>query len=81
MKKSIDFKKLTKISVIASVFSGIVGIGMAYNNFGVWSLVGYTISNKLFRLILYWTLNKWIEIDRVLFLQYRWHLEYQSQLI
>tara|TARA_Y100001958_G_scaffold97167_1_gene66970 strand:- start:11927 stop:13375 length:1449 start_codon:yes stop_codon:yes gene_type:complete len=59
MKKSIDFKKLTKISVIASVFSGIVGIGMAYNNFGVWSLVGYTISNKLFRLILYWTLNTW----------------------
>lgn len=59
MKKSIDFKKLTKISVIASVLSGIIGISMAYNDFGVWSLVGYTICNKFFRLILYWILNTW----------------------
>ena len=59
MKKSIDFKKLTKIGVIASIFSGAIGITMAYNDFGVWSLVGFTISNKLFRLILYWVLNRW----------------------
>jgi len=59
MKKAVDFKKLTKISVIASIFSGTIGIVMAFNDFGVWSLVGYTVSNKLFRLVLYWVFNRW----------------------
>jgi teichuronic acid exporter len=59
MKKAINFKLLTKISLIASVLSGIIGIIMAFNKFGVWSLVVYTFSNKLFRLILYWIYNSW----------------------
>jgi len=59
MKRSINFHKLAKISLIASSLSGIIAISMAYNDLGVWSLVGYTVFNKLFRLCLYWIFNTW----------------------
>ena len=59
MKRSINFKRLAKISVIASSFSGVIAILMAYNDYGVWSLVGYTAVNKLSRVILYWLYNSW----------------------
>ena len=59
LKKSIDFKKLAVISSISSVIAGIISILMASYNYGVWSLVAYTLFNKLFRLILYWSYNSW----------------------
>ena len=58
-KKSVDFKTLTKISFISSLASGIVSIIMAFNGFGVWSLVVFILVNKSFRLILYWYLSTW----------------------
>ena len=39
LTKRIDFKLQTKISVTASIVSGIIGIIMAFTGFGVWSLV------------------------------------------
>jgi teichuronic acid exporter len=38
--KRLQFKKLAHISVISTVLSGIVGVLLAVNQFGVWSLVG-----------------------------------------
>lgn len=58
--KRIDFKTQTKITLIASVTSGMVGIGMALANFGVWALVGQQISLQLMRTIMLWIYNKWI---------------------
>jgi O-antigen/teichoic acid export membrane protein len=57
--KQIDFKTQAKISVIASVVSGIVGIGMALMGFGVWSLVGQQVSRQLFNSLLLWLYNQW----------------------
>lgn len=58
--KNINFKLQAKISVIASVFSGIIGISMAYYGFGVWALVGKTISQQFINSLLLWRWNKWI---------------------
>jgi O-antigen/teichoic acid export membrane protein len=58
--KKIDFKTQTTITLIASVTSGAVGIGMALAEFGVWALVGQQISLQLVRTILLWFYNKWI---------------------
>lgn len=60
LTKSIDFKTHTKISLIASVVSGVVGIGMAFAGYGVWSLVGQQISRQLLNTLLLWLYNKWI---------------------
>jgi teichuronic acid exporter len=57
--KEVDFKTQTKISLIASIISGIVGISMALHGFGVWSLVGQQISRQLLNSIFLWIFNTW----------------------
>lgn len=57
--KKVDFKTQTKVSVIASVSSGIIGIVMAASGFGVWSLVGQQISRQLLNTVFLWIYSKW----------------------
>ena len=60
LTKIIDFRTQTKITVIASIVSGGVGIGMAMKGYGVWSLVGQQISNQSMTTIFLWLYNRWI---------------------
>lgn len=57
--KNIDFKTQTKVSLMASLVSGVVGIGMAIMGYGVWSLVGQQISRQLMNSLFLWIFNKW----------------------
>lgn len=59
LTKKIDFKTKTKASFVAALLSGVVGIVMAFNGFGVWALVGQQLSKQLFYTICLWILNKW----------------------
>ena len=59
LTKRIDFKTRTKASLFSSLLSGGIGIAMAYSGFGVWSLVGQQLSNKLLYTICLWFLIKW----------------------
>lgn len=59
LTKKIDFKKKTKATVVGAVFSGIIGIVMAYLDFGVWALVCQLISKQFFNTLSLWILNKW----------------------
>ncbi|MEG0449822.1 MAG: lipopolysaccharide biosynthesis protein [Lysinibacillus sp.] len=57
--RNLQFKKLFFSSLGAVIASAIVGIVMAYANFGVWALVGYQLVNQfLITLILSFTV-KW----------------------
>lgn len=60
LTKRIDFKSQTKITITASVSSGIIGIVMALLGFGVWALVAQTLSSQTIRTSLLWVVNKWI---------------------
>ena len=60
LTKRIDFKSQTKITITASVSSGIIGIVMALLGFGVWALVAQTLSSQMIRTSLLWVVNKWI---------------------
>ena len=60
LTKRIDFKTQTKITIVASVVSGIVGIVMALMSFGVWSLVAQSLISQGLRTILLWVVNKWV---------------------
>ena len=59
LTKRIDFKTKTKASLVSAVLSGVVGIGMAFAGFGVWSLVGQQLSKQLLYSVCLWFLNKW----------------------
>ena len=57
--KRVDFKTQTKISLIASLTSGIVGIVMAICGFGVWSLVAQQILRQFLNSVFLWIWAKW----------------------
>ena len=60
LTKRIDFKTQTKITFIASIVSGVVGIGLALLGFGVWALVFQGLLSGIARTMLLWIYNKWI---------------------
>lgn len=60
LTKRIDFKTQTKVTLIASVCSGIIGIVMAFMGYGVWSLVAQQVSSQTLRTVLLWFYNKWM---------------------
>ena len=59
LSKRIDFKTKTKISLMASISSGIVGIACALCGLGVWSLVAQRLSQQSLYSIFLWIYNKW----------------------
>ena len=59
LTKRIDFKTQTKITLIASISSGVIGIVMAIFGCGVWSLVAQSLSSQLLRTIFLWFFNHW----------------------
>lgn len=60
VSKHMLFKKVFVSTTVSSIVSGIIGIILAYTGFGVWSLVGQTLSNTVL-------------ISVILFIQLRWY--------
>lgn len=60
LTKRIDFKTQTKITLMASIASGVVGIAMAFMGFGVWALVVQGLVLQLFRTVLLFIYNHWL---------------------
>ena len=56
---AVDFKSQAKISLVATIVSGIIGLTMAYNGYGVWSLVYQSVSMSITRTVLFWIITKW----------------------
>lgn len=56
----LDFKTKTYISLIASVFSGVVGIVCAYKSMGVWALAAQNIASSIAITILSLLFLRWI---------------------
>ncbi|MCK9167494.1 MAG: MOP flippase family protein [Bacteroidales bacterium] len=59
LTQRVDFKLQAKVSVIASIGSGIIAIVMAYNDFGVWSLVALHVGKKTLNSLFLWLWNRW----------------------
>ncbi len=59
LTKEMDFRKLAIRDIIAVIISGIVGVVLAYNGFGVWSLVFQSVIFTLANAVLLWTVSSW----------------------
>lgn len=55
----LNFRRLSIASLSAVITSGIVGIIMASNGYGVWALVAQLLINNVVRVILLWIVTKW----------------------
>ena len=58
--KKVDFKTITKVSIIAVSISGTITIIFALMGFGVWSLVINILSMQFLQVTLFWLFNRWI---------------------
>lgn len=59
LTRKIDFRTQAVISLASALISGIIGISMAYNGYGVWSLVLQQVGGYVLRTILMWSLSGW----------------------
>lgn len=59
LTRKIDFKTQAEVSLTGAMTSGFVGLLMAYNGFGVWSLVCQQVGGYVIRTILLWIFCKW----------------------
>ena len=55
----IDFKTQTKASFTAVISSGILGIWMVYDGYGVWAIVAQQLVNLSVNALLLWILSHW----------------------
>lgn len=86
VSKKMDFKKIFTSNLFSIIFSGIVGIILAYLGAGIWALVFQTLLNVFVACIVMWFSIKWrplfiFKIDRVKQLfSYGWKLLISSLL-
>lgn len=59
LTREMAFKTLAIRSLIATIAGGVVGVTMALNGFGVWSLVGQSIANGVVGVAVLWSSTKW----------------------
>lgn len=55
----IDFKSQAKVTLSATIISGIVGVVLAYQGYGVWALVWQGVVMTSARMALLWLMSKW----------------------
>nr|WP_244626323.1 lipopolysaccharide biosynthesis protein [Candidatus Prometheoarchaeum syntrophicum] len=79
--KKIDFKSQALIVLISSTISGIIAIFLAYNGFGVWSLVFNTLISNFLQTLLLWIYNKWIPSFVFNFTSFKSLLGFSSKLL
>lgn len=59
LNKDVNFKTLSKCSLISAIISGLVGFYFAYNAYGVWSLVYQTLTNSIAMFFSLTLVTKW----------------------
>ena len=59
LMSNVDFKSLAQINVTSTIISGCIGVAMAYMGFGVWALVGQTISSTMVLVFLFPIYSGW----------------------
>lgn len=75
------FKIQAIISLISAIVSAVISIWMAYNQFGVWSLVFLSLINNLLQVILIYIFVKWMPSLVFSLQSFRTLFSYSSKLL
>ena len=59
LSREMRFGVLAKIEMASTALSGLLGVVMALQGFGVWSLVGQTLSHSIIRTLGLWRSSNW----------------------
>lgn len=78
---NLNFKSQAKISVFSVLFSGIVGVLMAYWGYGVWALATQMVVSSFLRMVLLWVYVDWHPIKAFSRQSFRSLFGYGSKLL
>ncbi|OJV53735.1 MAG: hypothetical protein BGO31_02435 [Bacteroidetes bacterium 43-16] len=73
LEKSFNFKPITFIAIVGNITSGLLGLFLAYNGFGVWSLVAISICTPVLTMVYLWYKSPWrpnFKFDKEVFRQH-----------
>lgn len=59
LRKQLNYAFITKAGLIASILSGVIGVTLAFLDFGVWSLLAQVLSQSISNSILLWLFSGW----------------------
>lgn len=59
LQKTIQFKRLAIVNIISYASGSILGIIMAFNDYGVWSLVGMNIFSSFIKVVIFYLVTRW----------------------
>ncbi len=59
LRKALNYELLTKITLISSFISGVIGVSLAFFGAGVWSLVAQVLIGGILYNIFIWSAGKW----------------------
>lgn len=77
----VNFKALAKINFIGTISGGVVGILFAWLGYGVWSLVGQTISSTLAMMCVFPFFSKWKPSFNFSTTSFKWLYNFGSKLL
>lgn len=60
LNRRLDFKTITKRNFATKIFSGIVGVTLAYMGYGLWALVISGVLSSILGVILNWLAVRWL---------------------
>ena len=78
---AVDFKTQAIISLACTVISGVVGLVMAYNGYGVWALVVQSTVSTFFNFVLLWLCSRWRPVTGFSKASFRYLFNFGSKLL
>ena len=59
LRRQLNYTLLTKVSFMSSLLSGAIGVVLAINGIGVWSLIAQVILQGIFYNLIIWSYSEW----------------------
>ena len=81
IQKKMQFKRFFYSTVIGTIISALIGLYMAYSGYGVWSLVGQTISSQIINTVVLWMMTDWRPVLKFSFTRMKRLLSYGWKLL
>lgn len=60
LRRELNYELLTRIALISSLISGVLGVSLAFLGAGVWSVVAQSLTGGIVFNILIWSAGKWV---------------------
>lgn len=78
---SIDFKSIAKVTLVSQILSGLIGIALAYNGFGVWSLVYQNLLFSILSCVIMLWMSKWRPLLKFSIKSFKEMFNYGSKML